>query len=233
MTIGVVVLVIAALVLAKILQGIKSTATGYPYQKKKALFTPAERSFLGVLHQAVGDSAHIFGKVRVADVVEPKKGMSRGDRQRAFNKISSKHFDFILCRKDDLSVACAIELDDRSHRSKNRQQRDEFLQGVCKAAGIPLVQVPAKSGYAVGDVRQLIAPHIAVKEVVERQEAEPEPQKPAENGKACPRCGSAMVKRTAKKGKNAGKRFWACSAYPKCRYIEAINPPNTLSKKAI
>ncbi len=135
MIIGVAVLVIAALVLAKILQGLKSTPTGYPYQKKEALFTPAERSFLGVLNQAVGDSAHIFGKVRVADVVVPKKGMSRDDRQKAFNKISGKHFDFILCRKNDLSVACAIELDDRSHKAKNRQQRDEFLQGVCKTAG--------------------------------------------------------------------------------------------------
>lgn len=162
MAIGVAVLVIAALVLAKILQGLKTTPTGYPYQKKKALFTLAELSFLGVLHQAVGDSANIFGKVRVADVVEPKKGMSRSDRQKAFNKISGKHFDFILCRKDDLSIACSIELDDRSHRAKNRQQRDEFLQGVCKAAGIPLIQVPAKSGYAVGEVRQLITPHIGV-----------------------------------------------------------------------
>ncbi len=233
MVIGVAILVIAALVLAKILHGLKSTATGYPYQKKKALFTPAERSFLGVLHQAVGDSVHIFGKVRVADVVEPKKGISRSDWQKAFNKISSKHFDFILCRKDDLSVECAIELDDRSHRAKNRQQRDEFLQGVCKAAGIPLVQIPAKSGYAVGEVRQLISGHIGVKEEVEDKEAELKPPKSAPNEKVCPKCGSAMVKRTAKKGKTAGKRFWACSAFPNCRYIESVKTLNTLSEKAM
>lgn len=33
----------------------------------------------------------------------------------------------------------------------------------------------------------------------------------------CPLCGSAMVKRTAKKGANAGNEFWGCSAYPRCR----------------
>lgn len=33
----------------------------------------------------------------------------------------------------------------------------------------------------------------------------------------CPLCGSAMVKRTAKKGANAGNEFWGCSAYPGCR----------------
>jgi len=33
----------------------------------------------------------------------------------------------------------------------------------------------------------------------------------------CPQCGSAMVKRTAKKGSNAGESFWGCTGYPKCK----------------
>ena len=33
----------------------------------------------------------------------------------------------------------------------------------------------------------------------------------------CPQCGSAMVLRTAKKGSNAGKQFWGCSNFPKCK----------------
>lgn len=35
----------------------------------------------------------------------------------------------------------------------------------------------------------------------------------------CPLCKSSMVKRTARKGANAGNLFWGCSAYPKCRGI--------------
>ncbi len=38
----------------------------------------------------------------------------------------------------------------------------------------------------------------------------------------CPRCGSALVLRTAKKGDNAGNQFYGCSAFPKCRYIQNI-----------
>ena len=41
-------------------------------------------------------------------------------------------------------------------------------------------------------------------------------------GKYCPKCESEMVLRTAKKGANAGKKFWGCSAYPKCRSIIQI-----------
>lgn len=33
----------------------------------------------------------------------------------------------------------------------------------------------------------------------------------------CPLCSSAMVKRTARKGANAGNEFWGCSKYPGCR----------------
>lgn len=35
----------------------------------------------------------------------------------------------------------------------------------------------------------------------------------------CPKCGSEMVLRTARKGKYAGKNFWGCSKYPNCNGI--------------
>ncbi|MEJ8849353.1 restriction endonuclease [Variovorax rhizosphaerae] len=34
---------------------------------------------------------------------------------------------------------------------------------------------------------------------------------------ACPRCSQPMLRRTAKKGANAGNDFWGCSTYPRCR----------------
>ena len=34
---------------------------------------------------------------------------------------------------------------------------------------------------------------------------------------ACPKCGSAMVRRIAKQGANQGRAFFGCSTYPKCR----------------
>jgi len=36
------------------------------------------------------------------------------------------------------------------------------------------------------------------------------------NGITCPSCGVEMVLRTAKKGPNAGEKFWGCSNFPKC-----------------
>ncbi|PFG56332.1 restriction system protein [Vibrio sp. ES.051] len=34
----------------------------------------------------------------------------------------------------------------------------------------------------------------------------------------CPNCHSPLVQRVAKRGVNAGKPFWGCSSFPKCRF---------------
>jgi hypothetical protein len=217
----VVFITIVSIILVSLSKKGRVASPDYPYQRADALFSPAERSFYGVLQRAVEKNIIIFGKVRVADVVKPRKDISRGDWQKAFNKISGKHFDFLLCSTDRLSVICAIELNDRSHRSEKRKQRDDFLRGVCEVAKIPLIQIPSNSSYVIDDVKQLIAAQMNVKEP-RIQSEKGATQKPESSKKVCPKCSSNMVVRVAKKGKNAGKQFWACGSYPKCRYKEAF-----------
>jgi len=221
-----IIIAIFAIILIKLSQKHETKPTEFPYKKLDALFSPAERSFLGVLNQAVGSNAQVFGKVRVADVIVPKKGMSRSDWQKAFNKISGKHFDYLLCNKNDLSVLCAIELNDSSHNSKKRKDRDKFLEGACQSANVPLIQISAKATYSIHEIQQSIAAYLPSSQ---SQDTKKEPivssteQQSQEIDKVCPKCSSIMVKKTAKKGKNIGNEFWACSAFPKCRHIEAIN----------
>ena len=117
----------------------KQETVEYPYQKADSLFSPAERSFLGVLETAVGDKYRVLGKVRLADIISTTRGLSRSDWQKAFNRIDSKHVDFALCKKDDMSLACAIELDDRSHRKSDRKSRDDFLESALNAASVPFI----------------------------------------------------------------------------------------------
>ena len=40
---------------------------------------------------------------------------------------------------------------------------------------------------------------------------------------SCPQCGSEMVKRTARKGGNAGGEFWGCSKFPACRGVRQLS----------
>lgn len=128
-----------------------------PYILGDRLFSPAERSFLGVLDQSVGSDFRVFGKVRVADVIGVEKGKPKSVWQRAFNRINAKHFDFVLCNPTDLKPVCAIELNDKSHAQEARKGRDQFLEDVCRKAGLPLVFFPAQHTYSSVEVCGAIA----------------------------------------------------------------------------
>lgn len=238
---GIVLLVLVAVVARLKQQGGRSKA--FPYTKKQALFSPAERSFLGVLEQAVAEEYRVFGKVRVADVVEPQKDLDNSNRQKAFNRISAKHFDFVLCSKNDLSVVCAVELDDQSHQQRKRQERDAFLVGLCQAVALPLIQVPARRSYSVPELRAKVlgalrpdqgftsiqgptAPVVSAPRLASVAKRKSEPAPPAASqpkAPVCPRCAAPMVRRQAKVGNNAGQSFWGCSSYPKCHGIVQEN----------
>ena len=211
----------------------------FPYQSREFLLSPAERSFLGVLDQALANAAYrVFVKVRLADVVEVDKGLQRSAWQSAFNSISRKHVDFVICRSDDMGIVGAIELDDESHEKGKRKDRDAVVEKILEAADIPLLRVKAATGYAPSELRRLLetemnlriadeipaqssesppAPNNGDQSSEEPIAATPEPQQDVEP--TCPKCGSPLVARIAKKGKYLGQKFWGCSQFPNCKYV--------------
>ncbi|AUC89420.1 DUF2034 domain-containing protein [Alteromonas sp. MB-3u-76] len=53
-------------------------------------------------------------------------------------------------------------------------------------------------------------------------EVQTEPKVETVKQNVCPRCGSELVERQAKRGANAGNAFLGCSTFPKCRYTEEL-----------
>jgi len=153
----IIVVVAIAVEFLKVLAKRGGKNQSYPYQSREKLFTPAERSFLGVLEQVVDDSVEIFGKVRLADVIKTKSGLSPSERQTAFNRIQSKHLDFVICDSKDLSIKYAIELDDKSHGETKRKNRDEFLNQAMAVAEIPLIRFPAQKSYSLDKIRDSLS----------------------------------------------------------------------------
>jgi Protein of unknown function (DUF2726)/Topoisomerase DNA binding C4 zinc finger len=204
--------------------------TTIAFQRKDTFFSAAERSFLGVLEQAVGDRGRVFGMVRVADVLEPNRGMNGKERISALNRITSKHFDFVVCDPNTMAVVCAIELNDKSHARNDRSDRDEFLVSACASAGLPMIQIPCRNSYSVSEIQESVLPHISGASPEDAgQQAGGISIRPADyveellpGQRLCPKCHSPLIERTASKGTHAGKKFMACSAYPRCRHIEAI-----------
>ncbi len=125
-----------------------------PYQRKDYLLTKAERSFYGALQNAVGNQYLIFAKVRLADLVFIPARTEK--RQTHFNRIQSKHIDFVLCDHGEIRPLLAIELDDSSHTRSDRQDRDNFVDAALAAAGLPILHVPARAGYNVQELANAV-----------------------------------------------------------------------------
>ena len=125
-----------------------------PYQRRDWLLSAAERSFFGVLQQAVAPEFLLFAKIRLADLLFIPRG-SEG-RQAAFNRIQSKHIDFVICDRDTIRPLIAIELDDSSHGRPSRRSRDEFVESALTAAQLPLLRVPVKKQYDVNVLKESV-----------------------------------------------------------------------------
>jgi len=131
-----------------------SDAVRYPYQARKYLLTKAERSFFGVLQQAVQGRYLIFAKVRLADLLLVR---ARTDGRQSFqNRINAKHLDFVLCDVNTVSPVVCIELDDASHQRSDRVDRDHFVDNAMRTAGLPLVRIKARTSYRLDEVRDAI-----------------------------------------------------------------------------
>ena len=130
-----------------------------PYAKRKYFFSAAERSFYEVLLRVLPEHT-VFAKVRLADVIRVPKGT---DSWRAHqNRIDRKHLDFVICDAN-LAPIAAVELDDSSHDSDERKERDDFVDSALAAAGVPIIHVRAARGYQLDELRALLSPHISVR----------------------------------------------------------------------
>ncbi|QOJ23558.1 MAG: DUF2726 domain-containing protein [Gammaproteobacteria bacterium] len=128
----------------------------FKYKSLGTLFSDAEQCFFHVLKQSLSDQYEIFAKVRIADILTPDHALSRRNWQSAFFKISSKHFDYVLCDKETLAVVAVIELDDRSHELSKSRSRDIFVQEACRTAGLKLLRFPCRKNYRIQAVREKV-----------------------------------------------------------------------------
>lgn len=149
-------LVVALFFLLRILFPRLFGRSGPVYARRETLFTAAELRFLETLRRALPEGLEIFGKVRVADVLQPVEKLDPKAWRSAFVRITGKHLDFVLCHRETGHLICAIELNDRSHARPDRQERDRFIVQACAEAGFPLLIVAAARSYNADELREQI-----------------------------------------------------------------------------
>lgn len=127
------------------------------YEGQKYLLTQAELKFYRALKVAVGNDYQIMCQVNLSQIIQTRP-MNPSERQTAFNKISRKVLDFVLCDSRNLAIIAVIELDDSSHNRKDRIARDKFLNEAMEDADVPLIRFQARSSYTADQITQKIEP---------------------------------------------------------------------------
>lgn len=148
------IIVIAFVVVAflKAKQEAGKSHASFSYATQARLLTTNEDRFRRVLSEVTGDRYFLACQVRMADVLD-----ARPYSQAAFNKISRKHFDFVLCDPATTRPLMAIELDDSTHRRAEAQARDSVKDAACRAARFPLLRVPVQAQYDAAYLQKRIS----------------------------------------------------------------------------
>lgn len=127
--------------------GTRLAALGHEYEAKPLLSAVEER-FFRVLEAVSGGRVHVVCKPRLADFIQ------HVSENGAFQKISQKHVDFLVCRPGDWMPMLGIEVDDSSHNRKDRRERDAFVNNLFAHIGVPLLRIGVRE---VDDLDTLVA----------------------------------------------------------------------------
>lgn len=128
----------------------------YPYEKQPLFLSTTELSFLISLEKAFPGKYRIMSKVRLADLIKVRPRTNIPQARAAFNRIQSKHIDFVVCDPLTLTPLFVIELDDKTHYLLKRQQRDDFLDNALHSASIPIFHFKAHPAYDPSDIKKII-----------------------------------------------------------------------------
>jgi hypothetical protein len=128
----------------------------FPFKKKGNLFTPVERTFLGLIEEAVGGEFRILCRVKMSDILAVRQTADKKSSKNAASRAGSKHLDFVLCSKKDMSPVMAIDLVHSGGKDGYKNQRDFFVSGALDAAHLPHVRIKVRSGYKAQDIRECI-----------------------------------------------------------------------------
>ncbi|GGY85733.1 hypothetical protein GCM10011613_33320 [Cellvibrio zantedeschiae] len=200
------------------------------YEKTSSVLNDVQRPIFTALQQALNGEYILLTNINAGDVLNVGASNNLLAVQVATKNIATKQFDFVVCEKTQLRAVCVIMLGD---------SLDPLLTSICEDAQLPLARFKVQASYDVAVIRASLFKALGVEqaEAISTNESvldivdEPEVKSPAnkseltESGIAlelCPECSAVMLKRKAKNGAAAGKLFWICSTYPKCRGVLPI-----------
>jgi len=187
------------------------------YKKKPSVFNDGQLRMFKALQEALRDEYILLTNILLADALSLNSDPAPA-AQATIRNIANRRFDFVICHKGQLEAACVIMLGDNL---------DPVMVKACEAVQLPLARFRLQSAYDIAQIRSSILEAMGMQElavnatddsaleIMELQDGQNDNLLQVVT--CCPLCSTAMLKRKARRGNDAGKLFWICPRYPKCR----------------
>lgn len=127
----------------------------FPFDSKQVIFTSAEKNFQNLVEQAMGGKYRVINRVKLADIVTIRNGVSDRASQSAVNNAEGKYLDFVICDRHSMKLLGAIDLVDTQGKGY-KIKKDWFVSGALEAASIPHLRIKVKANYTLEEIRSCI-----------------------------------------------------------------------------
>ena len=105
----------------------------YLYELKKKLISKSEQGFYNAIKVSVPDGYCVFPQINLASFID------RTDDARFHNELF-RNVDFLITNAE-YEPKIIVEINDQTHLTNERRERDEKVQKICEEAGIPILKL--------------------------------------------------------------------------------------------
>ncbi len=118
-------------IIKKVLPNNKKIKKSY---SSKPLMTECEVYFYKIIHKHYNEKYLVMPQVPLISIINKQKQYEWEYQNELFRTI-----DFGLINRTTLKCDLLIEINDKTHETSKRRDRDKKVQQICKIAGIPIV----------------------------------------------------------------------------------------------
>lgn len=124
------------------------------YLLKKSLITQTEKPYFETIKKIIEPEYIIQPQINLASIIDKKS--SDKFRNELFRNIDFGIFD------QNYKPILLIEINDESHMTNIRRERDKKVQTICKGAGIPIVTLWTKYGINEAYINKRLCEHLTL-----------------------------------------------------------------------
>lgn len=130
-------------------------STDLPLYKRRGRFLrEADRALFDCLQRVLGQAYHVFVKVKLSELVEPRVETGNRVHQLHWIKVHRQTVDFLICRKHDMAPLVAIRVLPKADYARRGLSAHDVIDTVLRDIGLPRITLAERKSYDPEDLKK-------------------------------------------------------------------------------